>query len=165
MDTMASDKQSSGPTDSRTKAATFWSRLRRLWMEGRHPEAACVLRGHAFGRRLPVARLEAATQPDAGGAVLLIDHAHPDAIRTLQTLHATHPKAFDEGRVVVGVERLPAGQADLLSTYRRHARAPVFAVDLGRAGDRMLLREALLVAPVAAALYRQAAARVSAFVR
>lgn len=136
--------------------ADAWSRrLRWLWMTRRHPDPACVLDGLTLHHKWPVADLGEAARSDCG-AVLLVDHGNPDAMETLLTVRTTHRHLFDAGSIVVGIENLPSEQADALVCYRRAAQVPVFAVDLARRGDRLLLQEALIATRVAAALYRDA---------
>jgi len=138
----------------------WFMRLRRLWMTRLHPEPACVLDGHAMVQRKRVAHLAEATKGWRSAVVLLLDHQHPDAMKTLDQLRASNRESFEAGAIVVGVENLQAAQqAQALASYRRVAQAPVFAVDLQRAADRLLLQEALVATRVAAAFCRDPAHR------
>lgn len=131
---------------------TWPARLRRLWRTRRPRDPACVLDGPGLHHKRPVAHLGDTTCTDLGGMVLLLDHRHPGAMETLQALQTKHRPRFDAGAIVVGIENLPDGAADVLVAYRRAARVPVFAVDAGRPADRLLLQEALIATRIAAAL-------------
>lgn len=136
-----------------TSMGHWLARLRRLWMTPLNGEPVCVLGGMALDHLQPVARLAQAAMSSPYGVALLLDHDHPDAMKTLGTLRPTHGESFEAGPIVVGIENLPAAQqADLLASYRRVAGTPAFAVDRHRAGDRLLLRDALIATRIAAAL-------------
>lgn len=148
------------PSRSDTATEHWLVRLRRLWLTRLNGEPACVLSGMALDHLQPVTRLAQAAMSSPDGVALLLDHEHSDAMKTLGTLRAAHGESFEAGAVVVGIENLPAAlQSDLLASYRRVARTPVFAVDRHRAGDRLLLRDALIVARVLAALCRHTGGR------
>lgn len=145
---------------SGTMTGQWFARLRRLWMTPWKAEPVGMLDALAPDHRQPVAGLAHATMSSPDGVALLLDHQHPDAMKTLGTLRATHAESFEAGAIVVGIENLPAAQqADLLASYRRVAQTPVFAVDRHRAGDRLLLRDALVATRVAAALCRHPVGR------
>jgi len=141
------------------RGTTTDQRIRRwheLWITWLRPQAACLLDGGmALAHRKPLVHLAEASQATRGGVVLLLNHRHPDAMATLLRLCASHPESFEAGAVVIGIENLQAAQQqNALASYRRVAPAPVFAVDLHRVADRLLLREALVATRVAAALHR-----------
>lgn len=130
-----------------------WGRRLRLWGGLRREPAAYVLDGPALRRR-PIERLRDAEGAALGGMVLMLDHADAGALEALRAARCAHAERFETGAVVVGIENLPGEAATAMVFYRRAAGVPVFAVDLARPGDRMLLQEAVAATRLAAALYR-----------
>ncbi|WP_028313034.1 GTP-binding protein [Derxia gummosa] len=83
------------------------------------------------------------------GAVLLLDHTRPDPLADLDRYLDSFATFAGRGNLVIGVGRLaPEAQArihDYQAVARAHGRAlPIFAVDVRRRDDVLLLVEALI---------------------
>lgn len=131
----------------------LWGRCRSL---PRREPACCIdaaaMAGSGMPPRTPVAGFFDDARAFPHGLVLLLDHAQAASRDALKEMQARQPARFAAGAVVVGVENVGDPGDASLAPYRALTRAPVFAVDLSRAGDRALLTEALMVSRVVASL-------------
>src|SRR5207244_2985140 len=106
-----------------------------------HRDAACIVDGDELAL-LPVrvqrhALDSLAERLHAGNrsVLLLLNHAHAEAVDTLRAAQKRYAEQFKAGAVVIGVENIPRDSTDALATYGHVAQAPVLGVDLRNVND------------------------------
>jgi len=121
-------------------------------------DAACIVDGDELAllptrvQRRALDSLAERLHAGNRSVLLLLDHAHADAVDILRAAQKCYAEQFKAGAVVIGVENIPRDGGNALATYSRVANAPVLAVDLRNVNDLLRLDETLVATRVAGTL-------------